>query len=442
MAHDHPHIGGRPHRAPPRSVEPPLLTHGNVRGSLDERTGRPSGTRRRLRAGLWALLGLVVLGPPVAFALGWLLIPGPSPDDTSQLQTSTFTFSDGSPLAVVRPDDVNRIKITLDEVPIPVQNAVLAAEDRTFRSNPGFDIMGIGRAVISQLTGGDGGGSTITQEDYLNTIHFGRGAYGIEAASKAYFGKDVGDLTVSEGAMIAGIIQSPTGGDPSTALVQAKARWSYVLDGMVRTGWLSPTERARQVFPDDWLRTAPAARGIPDDDRLHIYARAKVELGAAGITQDQIDTEGLTITTTVDPATQKQAVAAVAATMDDQPTDLRTALVAVDSRTGAIVAYDGGPQGLGTDYAQCCASRGRRSNRSSCPPRCRPATGSASARSTTGRRRRRSPARSSPTPQAQLRPVHRPDGHDPFDQHGLLPHRGRHGRGQGRRRRTRGWHPS
>ncbi|MBN9096636.1 MAG: penicillin-binding protein [Pseudonocardia sp.] len=419
MTDDRPHDAGQPPGGgPPRGRPPlgpdevPLLTH---RGGRDEtvtlRIGPPQGGegtgdgsagprgagagRRRVRAALWTLLGLVVLGPLLAFAIGWLLIPVPSPDDATLLQTATFTFADGSPLAVVQPDAVNRIKVTLDEVPVPVQNAVLAAEDRTFRSNPGFDIVAIGRAVVSQLTGGDGGGSTITQqyvknatgqdqatlwrkykeaviaakiskretkdqilEDYLNTIYFGRGAYGIETAAKAYFGKDVGDLTVSEGAMLAGLIQSPAGGDPAVDLVQAKARWNYVLDGMVETGWLTPADRAAQVFPDDWLRTAPPEHGIPGDERFHIYTEAKAELAAAGITQDQIDTLGLTVTTTVDPETQEQAVAAVAAVMDDQPADLRTALVAVDPRSGAIVAYDGGPQGLGTDYAQALRQPG------------------------------------------------------------------------------------
>ena len=121
--------------------------------------------------------------------------------------------------------------MAIDQVPPHVRHAVLAAEDRSFYSNPGFDLTGILRAAWNQLRGGVGGGSTITQQfvkktlvgdeqtlwrkykevilavkisqerskdeilaDYLNTIYFGRGAYGIQSASQAYFGKNVGDL--------------------------------------------------------------------------------------------------------------------------------------------------------------------------------------------------------------------------------------------------------
>jgi len=348
-----------------------------------------------VRRCLWGLLGLLVVVPLLAFVIGWIVFPVPTSAAAALTQTATFTFSDGSPLAVVRPDNVNRTEVTIDKIPVPVQNAVLAAEDRTFRSNPGFDILGIGRAVISQLTGGAGGGSTITQQDvknstgqdqatlwrkyreaiiavkiskqetkdqilenYLNTIYFGRGAYGIEAASKSYFNKDVSQLTVSEGAMIAGIIQSPTGGDPAVDLTRATARWTYVIDGMAAAGWLTPAQRALQSFPTDWLRAAPSAGGVPNDDGFHIYAAAKAELAAQGITGDQIATEGLTVTTTIDPAKQKQAVDAVTATMNAEPANLRTALVSVDPRTGAILAYDGGNQGLGTDYAQALRQPG------------------------------------------------------------------------------------
>ena len=348
-----------------------------------EPAGRPRSTWQRARRWLWLALVLLLVVPLIAFVIGWLIFKVPTADDTVLAQTATFAFADGSPVAVVRPQNGNRVKVTLDKVPRDVQNAVLAAEDRTFRSNPGFDIIGIARAVYSQLSGGVGGGSTITQqyvknatgqdqatlwrkykevvisvkiskeqtkdqilENYLNTIYFGQSANGIQAAAKAYFNKDVGDLTVSEGAFLAGTIQSPSNKDPN----RSRARWNYVLDQMVQAGWLTPVQRAAQVYPKP-LPQAPAVGGVPDDDRYHIYDKAKAELVAHGITEDQINTQGLTVTTTVDPVRQRLAVDAVKATMGQQPENLRAALAAVDPRTGAIVAYFGGSKGLGTDYA-------------------------------------------------------------------------------------------
>jgi membrane peptidoglycan carboxypeptidase len=150
--------------------------------------------------------------------------------------------------------------------------------------------VGIARAALVDLKNGDfvAGGSTITQQyvknayltqkrtvsrkvkefvisikiarshskkqilaDYLNTIYFGRGAYGIQSAAKAYFGKDVGALTPSEGAVLAASIQAPSYLDPAKHLDRAKSRWNYVLDGMVKKGWLSPAERAAARYPTD-----------------------------------------------------------------------------------------------------------------------------------------------------------------------------------------------
>jgi membrane peptidoglycan carboxypeptidase len=349
---------------------------------------RKSTPWRRIRRILYVLLGVAVIGPFLAFVVGWMIFSVPTADDAALTQVATFTFADGQPLATVRPDDVNRVKVNLDQIPEHTRQAVLAAEDRTFYSNPGFDITGIVRAIFNQVTGGIGGGSTITQqyvkvstgqdqvslwrkykevvlavkisreqtkdqilENYLNTIYLGRGAYGIQAAAKAYFNKDVKDLTIAEGAMLAGTIQSPSNWDPAKSLPDAERRWNFVLDQMVQNQDITPAERAQQTFPTNWLPVAPSLGGVPDDDRYHIYEKAVQELAARGITEQQIDTEGLTITTTVQQQRQAQAVAAIKKVMTGQPGNLRSALVSVDPKTGAILAYYGGANGLGTDYA-------------------------------------------------------------------------------------------
>jgi membrane peptidoglycan carboxypeptidase len=228
---------GAPARAPYQSGDMPLLTHdetgatsmaraggqGTRSVALAERPTRrgeagkdakpPRTTWQRVRRWLLILLAVLVIGPLVAFVIGWMIFKVPTADDAALTQVATFNFSDGTPLATVRPENVNRVKVTLDKVPVHVRQAVLSAEDRTFYSNPGFDITGIARAVFNQLSGGIGGGSTITQqyvkvstgqdqvslwrkykevvlsvkiskeqtkdqilENYLNTIYLGRGA--------------------------------------------------------------------------------------------------------------------------------------------------------------------------------------------------------------------------------------------------------------------------
>jgi membrane peptidoglycan carboxypeptidase len=403
---------GGPQRA--RSDGMPLLTHADGADRPDGRGGLavadppgpprgPGGERRgggggegkgpRKKRRLWRRilfwgLGVMILGPLLAFAVGWMVFPVPSADSVANTQVASFTFADGSPLATVRPNNINRTNVTLDQVPESVQHAVLSAEDRSFFSNPGFDISGIGRAVWSQLTGGIGGGSTITQqyikvttgqdqfslwrkyreivlaakiskeqtkqqilENYLNAIYLGRGAYGIQAASQAYFGKDVKDLTPSEGAMIAGLIQSPSRWDPAKNLDKSQERWNFVLDGEVIQGWMTPQERAQQVFPK-WIPASSADGGIPGDASGHIYNQVRAELEANGISDTEINTEGLTVQTTINPDMQKDMVDAAHKVMKGQPDNLRTAGVSIDPKTGAVLAYYGGDNGVGLDYAQ------------------------------------------------------------------------------------------
>ena len=358
-------------------------------GPHPEMLTAPALRWRRMRRTGYAGLAALVGAPVLALVVGWLFIPVPNADDAVESQLNTVAFSDGSVLARIAPNEQgNRQKVDLAQVPPPVRFAVLSAEDRSFYSNSGFDVTGFGRAVWKNLTGGSGGGSTITQQyvknamvgdeyslvrkykeliislkisqerskdqilgDYLNSIYFGRGAYGIEAASQAYFGRPVATLTPSEGALLAGIIQSPSRWDPAVRPDDSMRRWNYVMDGMVAQNWLAAPDRAGAVFPT----TIPPRRttsGVPDDDRGHIYSAVRDELRSHGIDEDALVTEGLQIQTTIQPQAQREAGNAIRAQMNGQPENLRSSMVSIDPRNGSILAYYGGANGSGLDYAR------------------------------------------------------------------------------------------
>nr|WP_233532925.1 transglycosylase domain-containing protein [Antrihabitans sp. YC2-6] len=328
--------------------------------------------------------------PMIVFLIAYALVDVPHPGDISTNKVAAINYSDGSPLSNFVPPEGNRVEVKLDQVPEGVRNAVLAAEDRDFYSNPGFSVSGFGRALRDNLLGRDsaGGGSTITQqyvknalvgsertitrkmkelvistkmsrewskdeilEGYLNLIYFGRGTYGIAAASQAYFNKPVEELTVAEGAVLAAMIQRPSQLDPETNPTEAQARWNYVLDGMVESGTLSAADRASTQFP---VLAPLGSTGDPNQDKGPeglIKSQVLNELAEAGISEQSLYTDGLTVTTTIDRAAQESAVESVKTNLEDQPEELRAAVVSVDPKTGAVRAYYGGMDGQGLDYA-------------------------------------------------------------------------------------------
>ncbi|MDQ2707434.1 MAG: transglycosylase domain-containing protein [Actinomycetota bacterium] len=353
-------------------------------------TGLTLGQRIWVRTRLVGLTGLAlfVVLPALLFAIGYLVFSVPTTDEAVSKQIATISFSDKSELARIVPEEGNRTKVTIDQVPRPVQLAVLAAEDRSFFSNPGFSPIGIARAAFKQLTGGVGGGSTITQQyvkktlvgdeaslwrkykemviavkisrqnkkdeilaNYLNAIYFGRGAYGIQSASQAYFGKNVGDLSVSEGALLAGVIQSPSRWDPAISPPRAVQRWTFVMDGMLSQGWITPEQREQARFPGTQPRTKTTG-GSSSDYRGLILNAIRDELDQKGISEQEFNQEGLRITTTIDPAAQQNAVESARKALIGQPPNLRGALVSIDPTTGGILAYYGGDNGTGLDYAR------------------------------------------------------------------------------------------
>ncbi len=351
--------------------------------------------------GKWVRRGLLVgavvllLLPIVTFAMAYTIVDIPKPGDIRTNQVSTILASDGSELAKIVPPEGNRVDVNIEQVPVHVRQAVIAAEDRNFYSNPGFSFTGFARAFKNNIFGGDTqGGSTITQQyvknalvgaqragvgglvrkakelviatkmtgewskddvlqAYLNIIYFGRGAYGISAASQAYFGKPVEQLTIADGALLAALIQRPSTLDPAVNLVGAQVRWNWVLDGMVDDKALAPKDRAAQQFPP----TVPADQARQQNQTtgpngLIQRQVTKELLELFNIDEQTLNTQGLQITTTIDPTAQKAAEDAVAKYLAGQNADMRTAVVSIDPHNGDVKAYYGGADANGFDFAQ------------------------------------------------------------------------------------------
>ncbi|MFC6011492.1 transglycosylase domain-containing protein [Nocardia lasii] len=359
----------------------------------DERPRRPPRTRwQRIRRLILALFVIFVCVPALLFVAVYWSAEIPEPAEVAVEQPATVLASDGTTvLTRFIPPQGNRIPIPLSDVPFPVRDAVLAAEDRTFYTNAGYSTSGFLRAARDNVTGQDnaGGGSTITQQyvknaflssertvtrkmreliiaakmsrqwskdeilaAYLNTIYFGRGAYGIAAAAKAYFDKPVPELSLAEGAVLAAVIRSPSVLDPENHLDQLRARWQYVLNGMVEMNVLAPGDRDATVFPpiiplgdveQEVVRLGPEG---------HIRAQVLRELRASGLDDTDINTGALQIVTTIDAAAQAGAVDSVRERLSWQPPELRSAVVSIDPRNGAVRAYYGGEDGTGYDFAQ------------------------------------------------------------------------------------------
>ncbi|RDH75677.1 penicillin-binding protein [Mycolicibacterium moriokaense] len=396
-------LDGGPATKPPQPPKPPRRPPPGGGGGGGGPGGRPPRRLpamdqinwRWVRRGLYITVAVLVLLPIITFGMAYMIVEVPKPGDIRTNQVSTILASDGSELAKIVPPEGNRVDVNIDQIPVHVRNAVMAAEDRDFYSNPGFSFTGFARAAKNNVFGGDvQGGSTITQQyvknalvgaqrsglggiirkakelvistkmssewskdqvlqSYLNIIYFGRGAYGIGAASKAYFDKPVEQLTVADGALLAALIQQPSALDPAVNPEGAATRWNWVLDGMVEIGALSPSDRAAQVFPP----TVPPDQAKDQNQTTGpnglIERQVQKELlDLFDINEQTLNTEGLQVTTTIDPQAQAAAEEAVADTLDGQNPDMRSAVVSIDPKTGGVKAYYGGDDAQGFDFAQ------------------------------------------------------------------------------------------
>ncbi|HWS32822.1 MAG TPA: transglycosylase domain-containing protein, partial [Actinoplanes sp.] len=191
-------------------------------------------------------------------------------------------------------------------------------------------------------------------ERYLNTIYFGRGAYGIEAAAHAYFGASVHQLTTYQGAVLAAMVKDPTRGDPAVDPKWTKDRWQWILRAMSAEGLLPADAADREPYPDVAPESVTAAT-IGGPVGL-ITDRVEDELVAAGLTRQQIRTGGLDIVTTLDVTAQAAATTSIGKALAGQPAELRPALVAIDPKDGGVRAYYGGDRGRGF-YDDALAAR-------------------------------------------------------------------------------------
>ena len=335
-------------------------------------------------------LAVIVAGFSGVYALGssWI---GDLEDydvsDAGQLNSSLPSImlaSDGTELARFQVE--YRDPVELDQISEYVREGTVATEDERFYEHGGFDLAGIARAVYVNLTGsGKEGASTITQQlvrntilademndisfkrkvremylsvkleeqyskdeillMYLNTINYGSGAYGIEAASQRYFSKHASELTLAEAAALIGIPQSPTYNNPIDHEDNCLARRNLVLDRMLTNGYITQEEHdAAQAEGIVLNTTETTVDGLEKYPYFSSYVRDLLmdPDGDYRYSEDEIFKGGLTIQTTLDVDSQEAAEAAIKEKRESLDPAINGALVAIEPETGFIKAMVGG----------------------------------------------------------------------------------------------------
>jgi len=250
-----------------------------------------------------------------------------------------------------------RFLLPLEEIPQTVIQATLATEDSRFEDHPGIDVIGIARAALRNLSGGEivQGGSTITQQLaktlfltpersldrklreavlairiegrfnkreilnlYLNQIYYGHGAYGIEAAARVYFGKGAKALSLPEAALLAGLPRAPSAYSPFRSLDRARRRRTHVLRRMYDEGYIPAMERDLASRAPVFLAKAPPSGGEAEYPVEQARRQVERQFGSQRLYRD-----GLHIHTTINSDIQHEATLA-----------LRRGLREVDRRRG------------------------------------------------------------------------------------------------------------
>ncbi|MBE3576754.1 MAG: PBP1A family penicillin-binding protein [Limnochordales bacterium] len=328
---------------------------------------RPPARRLRLQpyqVGL-ILLALLVLVPfTITFIRGLGLVR--AYEMRQPLTGATVLDRRGEMIAVI--GSRNRSYVPIQRIPVHLQQAIIAVEDARFRRHPGIDPIGIVRALITNLRAGrvTQGASTITQqlaknlfltpsrtlrrkleeavlalvlearyskdeilELYLNSVYFGQGATGVQAAALTYFGKPVGELSLAESALLAGLLRGPAIYDPYRHPDRARQRRQLVLNRMAEEGYITPEQaEAAGRMPIKVERRSPTqAPYFVDWITAELLTR---------YTPDLVYRGGLRVHTTLDLDVQRAAESALAA----QPH--QGAIVVLDPKDGGVLAMVGG----------------------------------------------------------------------------------------------------
>ncbi|AZB42250.1 PBP1A family penicillin-binding protein [Bacillus sp. FJAT-42376] len=302
-------------------------------------------------------------------------------DEKKLVMPSASRLVDSNGHEITRLYEQNREIVKIDKVPDHVQQAFVAVEDRRFYEHSGIDVKSIGRAVYKDLAAGGKveGGSTITQqlakniflsgekswlrktkeamlainlenryskqellEMYMNQLYFGHGAYGVEAASKYFFQKDVSELTVSEGALLASLPKAPSSYSPILHPEKAKERRDTVLSLMEEQGYLKAEEAVRLQGKTLGLNISKKL------DHPWLYSYIDLVMDEAENTYDISNQElmrgGYTITVPLNQEIQKKAYNTFQSERYFPGTDkhAQASFVLLDNRTGGVMAVIGG----------------------------------------------------------------------------------------------------
>ena len=312
-------------------------------------------------------------------------------------QTSFLYASDGSLITELHAG-VDRVILSRTQMPQTIRDAVVAIEDKRFYYHHGFDLRAIIRAAYADVSAGRivEGGSTITQQlvkqlyvgddetlqrkideavlawqledrltkdqiltKYLNTVYFGQGAYGIQAAARSYFDVDAKDLTLSQSALLAGLIRAPNDFDPFAHPVHARVRRNNVLRQMLDQGMITSSEKDEAVAEPIELHAFTSRERYPYPYFVDYFKQWFLSNPAFGKTREDryqlLFTGGLRITTTIDPQFQRYAQSAVRSVLP-YPGDPSGAMTVIDPRTGYVRAMVGGDD---ADYWDANSGDGR-----------------------------------------------------------------------------------